>query len=82
MTTSTRGPVRPDGTPIDKEAVRRKYLAERDKRLRADGNEQYLRLTGELADYLDRPVHAAGRARAEDRPRHGRLHRRRLRRAW
>ena len=55
MTTSTRGPVRPDGTPIDKEAIRRKYLAERDKRLRADGNEQYLRLTGELAGYLTDP---------------------------
>lgn len=55
MTTSTRGPVRPDGTPIDKEAVRRKYLAERDKRLRADGNDQYLRLTGELAGYLTDP---------------------------
>jgi hypothetical protein len=40
------GPVRPDGTPIDKEAVRQKYLAERDKRLRPDGNDQYLRLTG------------------------------------
>jgi cyclohexanone monooxygenase len=55
MTTSTRGPVRPDGTPIDKEAVARKYREERDKRLRADGNDQYLRLTGELAGYLTDP---------------------------
>jgi cation diffusion facilitator CzcD-associated flavoprotein CzcO len=53
--TSTREPVRPDGTPIDKEAVRRKYLLERDKRLRVDGNDQYLRLTGELAGYLTDP---------------------------
>jgi hypothetical protein len=37
---------------IDTEALRRKYAAERDKRLRADGNDQYLRLTGELAHYL------------------------------
>lgn len=49
------GPVRPDGTSIDKEALRQKYLAERDKRLRPDGNAQYLRLTGELAHYLDDP---------------------------
>jgi cyclohexanone monooxygenase len=50
-----RGPVRPDGTPIDKEAVRRKYLAERDKRLRPDGNEQYVRVCGTLAHYLEDP---------------------------
>ncbi|MGN9783356.1 flavin-containing monooxygenase [Nonomuraea sp. ZG12] len=43
---------RPD---VDKEALRRKYLEERDKRLRPDGNDQYLRLTGELAHYLDDP---------------------------
>src|SRR6478736_2281963 len=40
---------------IDTEALRRKYAAERDKRLRPDGNDQYLRLTGELAHYLDDP---------------------------
>ena len=32
--------------PIDREALRRKYREERDKRLRADGNGQYLQLTG------------------------------------
>jgi cation diffusion facilitator CzcD-associated flavoprotein CzcO len=40
---------------IDKEALRRKYLDERDKRLRPDGNDQYLRLEGRLAHYLDDP---------------------------
>ncbi|MBL8349393.1 MAG: NAD(P)/FAD-dependent oxidoreductase [Burkholderiaceae bacterium] len=40
---------------IDKEALRRKYREERDKRLRADGNDQYLRLEGRLAHYLDDP---------------------------
>ena len=40
---------------IDKEALRRKYAEERDKRLRPDGNDQYLRLTGELAHYRDDP---------------------------
>ncbi len=40
---------------IDKDAIRRKYLEERDKRLRADGNEQYLQLSGQLAHYLEDP---------------------------
>ncbi len=40
---------------VDKQAIRRKYLAERDKRLRPDGNDQYLRLTGQFAHYLDDP---------------------------
>ncbi|MDQ3107046.1 MAG: NAD(P)/FAD-dependent oxidoreductase [Actinomycetota bacterium] len=53
--TVTDGPTKPDGTLIDKEALRQKYLEERDKRLRADGNEQYLRLTGQLAHYLEDP---------------------------
>jgi cation diffusion facilitator CzcD-associated flavoprotein CzcO len=41
--------------PVDKEALRRKYLEERDKRLRPDGNEQYLRVEGRLAHYLEDP---------------------------
>ncbi|MEO6652233.1 MAG: NAD(P)/FAD-dependent oxidoreductase [Ilumatobacteraceae bacterium] len=40
---------------IDREALRTKYLEERDKRLRADGNEQYVELTGQYASYLDDP---------------------------
>ena len=40
---------------IDKEAIRQKYLAERDKRLRADGNQQYLEITGQFSHYLDDP---------------------------
>lgn len=40
---------------IDKDALRRKYREERDKRLRPDGNDQYLRLTGRFAHYLDDP---------------------------
>src|SRR4051794_20374608 len=45
----------PEGTALDKESLRQKYLEERDKRLRPDGNDQYLRLTGRLAYYLDDP---------------------------
>src|SRR5271165_120917 len=41
--------------PIDKKALLAKYLAERDKRLRPDGNAQYLEVKGRLAHYLDDP---------------------------
>ena len=40
---------------MDKQALRQKYLEERDKRLRADGNEQYLQVKDDLASYLDDP---------------------------
>ena len=40
---------------IDKQALLAKYIAERDKRLRADGNAQYLQVRGTLAHYLDDP---------------------------
>jgi len=50
---TTESPARPGG--IDKESLRRKYAQERDKRLRPDGNDQYLRLTGEFGHYLDDP---------------------------
>jgi cation diffusion facilitator CzcD-associated flavoprotein CzcO len=44
-----------DTDPIDTGALRRKYAEERDKRLRPDGNDQYLRLAGDYARYLDDP---------------------------
>jgi cation diffusion facilitator CzcD-associated flavoprotein CzcO len=40
---------------IDKEKLRQKYLEERNKRLRPDGNDQYLRFEGKFAEYLDDP---------------------------
>ncbi len=40
---------------LDKDAIRRKYLQERDKRLRADGNQQYVQLKDQLAHYLEDP---------------------------
>ena len=43
------------GTTIDIDALKQKYAQERDKRLRPDGNDQYLRLEGTLAHYLDDP---------------------------
>jgi cation diffusion facilitator CzcD-associated flavoprotein CzcO len=41
-------------TTIDREALRAKYLAERDKRLRSDGNAQYIDISSH-AEYLDDP---------------------------
>ena len=40
---------------VDKEALKRKYREERDKRLRPDGNAQYQRLTGRFAHYAVDP---------------------------
>lgn len=40
---------------IDMKAIREKYRQERDKRLRPEGNEQYLELKDQLAHYLDDP---------------------------
>ncbi|MET0675774.1 MAG: NAD(P)/FAD-dependent oxidoreductase [Bradyrhizobium sp.] len=54
MTLTDQAPSSPNA-PIDKERLRRKYLEERDKRLRPDGNDQYIRVAGQLAHYLDDP---------------------------
>jgi cyclohexanone monooxygenase len=40
---------------FDPEALRAKYRAERDKRLRTDGNEQYVEIKDRFAHYLDDP---------------------------
>ncbi|MFM8946120.1 MAG: flavin-containing monooxygenase [Actinomycetota bacterium] len=42
-------------TTFDPDALRDKYRQERDKRLRADGNEQYIEITGRFAHYLEDP---------------------------
>lgn len=42
-------------SPSDREALRAKYRAERDKRLRPDGNDQYLEPKGRYAYLLDDP---------------------------
>ena len=54
----------PSATPgIDAEALRVRYRAERDKRLRDDGNDQYVQPTGRFAHYLHDPhVRPAERA--------------------
>jgi heterodisulfide reductase subunit A-like polyferredoxin len=40
---------------MDKEALKRKYKEERDKRLRSEGNEQYIEIKDQLAHYLEDP---------------------------
>ena len=37
------------------DVLRRRYAAERAKRLRPDGNDQYLELKGQFGHYLDDP---------------------------
>jgi cyclohexanone monooxygenase len=40
---------------FDPDALRARYRAERDKRLRADGNAQYVEVSGEFSRYIDDP---------------------------
>ena len=40
---------------MDFEALRRKYREERDKRIRPDGNDQYVEMTGRFGHYLEDP---------------------------
>ena len=49
---------------FDPEALRARYRAERDKRLRADANDQYLNMAGAFAHYIDDPYVAPGFSRA------------------
>jgi cyclohexanone monooxygenase len=53
MTTADRGTT--NERTFDADALRDKYRLERDKRIREDGNEQYLEVTGEFACYLEDP---------------------------
>ena len=41
--------------PFDPDALGRKYQEERDKRVRADGNDQYQEVTGEFAYFVEDP---------------------------
>ena len=49
---------------FDPAALRAKYRAERDKRLRDDANEQYVEIAGDYAHYLEDPYVAPGFTRA------------------
>ena len=45
---------------FDPAALRQRYREERDRRLRVDGNEQYVKVVGRFAHYLDDPYVAPG----------------------
>jgi cyclohexanone monooxygenase len=49
---------------FDPDALRAKYRAERDRRLRSDGNDQYLEVKGEFAHFVEDPYVAPGFSRA------------------
>ena len=40
---------------FDPKALKEKYLSERDKRIRDDGNDQYVEVTGDYSNYIDDP---------------------------
>jgi cyclohexanone monooxygenase len=48
-------PAAPAAPDFDAEALREKYRLERDKRIRSDGNAQYVEVAGPFADYLHDP---------------------------
>ena len=58
MTASDLNPSALNNRP-DTEALRRKYREERDKRLRTDGNDQYIEMAGQFAAFLDDPYTVA-----------------------
>ena len=53
---------------IDIEQLKERYREERDKRLRADGNNQYIRIEGQLSHYLEDPLHTCYAPRTKNRP--------------
>ena len=53
----------PDDLDFDPAALRERYRVEREKRLRPDGNDQYVEVTGEFAHYIDDPYVEPGYTR-------------------
>lgn len=49
-----------NGQGFDPGELRPEYREERDKRLRSDGNEQYIEVKGDFAHFLDIPYVATG----------------------
>ncbi len=67
MTTKNKQPDSTGPSPaqldFDPEALREKYREERDKRLRADGNDQYIETAGRFARFVDDPYVEPGFSR-------------------
>jgi len=55
MTIEHSSPPEPAEPQFDPDGLREKYRAEREKRIRADGNEQFIEVTGDFAHYVDDP---------------------------
>ncbi|HYM16630.1 MAG TPA: NAD(P)/FAD-dependent oxidoreductase [Dehalococcoidia bacterium] len=53
-----------ENLPFDPDALREKYRQERDKRLRDDGNEQYIEVVGAFAHFVEDPYVEPGFHRA------------------
>jgi len=53
-----------DDLGFDPNALLEKYRAERDRRVRAEGNEQYVEMEGQFAHYLEDPYVEPGFTRA------------------
>jgi len=62
MSTTPENPTQ--SLAFDPEALRAKYRAERDKRLRAEGNDQYVEVAGEFAHFIEDPYVKPGFSRA------------------
>ena len=67
MTNATHGPGQTKSAAadlgFDADALRKKYREERDKRLRPDGIDQYIQVTGEFAHFVDDPYVEPGYTR-------------------
>ncbi len=55
--------MRPNELGFDPDALRERYREEREKRLRPDGTDQYLEVTGEFAHFVDDPYVEPGYTR-------------------
>jgi hypothetical protein len=62
-------PSPPSGPDFDPDALRAKYRAERDRRLRPDGSAQYQRAEGDFGYYADDPYATADFTRERCRTR-------------
>lgn len=52
-----------DTRSFDPDALREKYRIERDKRIRSDGNDQYVEVSGDFSHYVDDPYITPGLTR-------------------
>ena len=64
MVTTFQDLFNPAELGFDPDKLRAKYREERDKRLRADGNEQYQEVVGDFTRYVDDPYVESGFTRA------------------